>query len=426
MSIKRLLFLSIIILFTSNIFGQIKIGNNPTKIDSNSLLELESNNKGLLLPRLTNAQIKTLTKVPDGMTVYNSDSNCLFMRISGVWTAIESKSNQQSDMEDLMGCVFVHKFCTIGDGSITNPWKSKDSSCGIKEALSKLTPTKRILYFKPGYYATTGNVVIDYSKLLPNLSNTYWKIAFSGYGIEFQGHLASIYVNGGLPLKNHKPGIFFDWKGENGFYWKYTGLQFFGNVDTALVQWGDGYSFPMNGCDFDISGNNGYVDPNYKTKMSPSCAIKICEPLECRLHLVGVSATGSGVCLVNSTFCTISGAFSNTIVPGTNTNYKNSYGLNLINCQSNTITHMDLEVVYNGIRFDQWSIQNTFSAIFVSQGDSTGATFDNSSQVTKGKNVVISIRSGPTVQAPSKAIVQKLFTKKSDSSLIKVENYFAF
>jgi hypothetical protein len=87
---------------------------------------------------------------------------------------------------------------------------------------------------------------------------------------------------------------------------------------------------------------------------------------------------------------------------------------------------MDLEVVYNGIRFDQWSIQNTFSAIFVSQGDSTGATFDNSSQVTKGKNVVISIRSGPTVQAPSKAIVQKLFTKKSDSSLIKVENYFAF
>ncbi|MDZ4758409.1 MAG: hypothetical protein SGJ10_09780 [Bacteroidota bacterium] len=326
---------------------------------------------------------------------------------------------------DLLGCVFVHKYCT-GDGTITNPWRSSDSSAGIKEAIKNLTPTKRIVYFKPGYYFTTGALYIDFGKLLPNLSNAYWKSSFSGSGIEFQGHMANIYVNGGSLLTGGKPGILFNWKGEHAFYWKYTGLQFYGNVDTALVQWGNGYEFPLNGCDFDITANNGFVPKNYKTTASRSSAINICWPLESRLHLVGVSATGSGVILQTATFCTISGAFSNTIIPNKNEIYDKSYALNLLNCQSNNFTHIDLEVAYNGIKFDQWSIQNTFSAIFVANCDSNAATFDNSSQVTNGKNVVISIRSGSTLQAPSLAIAQKLFTTGSDSTKMKIENYFDY
>jgi hypothetical protein len=87
---------------------------------------------------------------------------------------------------------------------------------------------------------------------------------------------------------------------------------------------------------------------------------------------------------------------------------------------------MDLEIAYSGIKFDQWSIQNTFSAIFVSQGDSTGCTFDNSKQVTDGKNVVISIRSGPTVQAPSSTVVQKLFGPGCEPKKVVIQNYFDF
>lgn len=333
--------------------------------------------------------------------------------------------NPLAAMEEAMGCVFLHRFCT-GEGTITNPWKSKDSSAGLYEALKQLTPTKRIIYMKPGYYFTTGALVIDFSKRLPNLNDPNWKLAFAGFGIEFQGHNASFYINNGAPLTGGKPGILFNWKGEHAFYWKFTGMQFYGVVDTALVQFGNSYDFPWNGCEFDITGNNGYVPTNYATKASRSSSIKICWPLESKLHLVGVSATGSGVLLETATFCTIYGAFSNTIIPNTNKIYPYSYGLNLINCQSNTFTHMDLEIAYSGIKFDQWSIQNTFSAIFVSQGDSTGATFDNSSQVTDGKNVVISIRSGPTVQAPSTAKAQKIFTLNSDKNKLIINNYFDF
>ena len=57
--------------------AQVKIGNNPTSVNSNSLLELETTNKGLLMPRL--ALVATNDPSPlaafvAGMTVYNTAS----------------------------------------------------------------------------------------------------------------------------------------------------------------------------------------------------------------------------------------------------------------------------------------------------------------------------------------------------------------
>jgi hypothetical protein len=328
--------------------------------------------------------------------------------------------------EDDLGYVFVQKFCNSGDGTFTNPWRSTDGSAGIKAALKLLTPTRRVLFFKSGYYATTGNQVIDFEKELPNLSDPYWRVAFSGYGIEFQGHGASIYVNGGAPLLNGLPGLQFNWKNAHAFYWKFTGLQFYGVVDNPLVQWGNSYEFPLNGFEFDIVANNGYIYPDYKLGMSPSAGLKICWPLESKMHLVALSATGAGAILETATFCTINGAFSNTLIDGSNKIYNNSFGLHLINAQSNNFTSMDLEVAFSGIKFDSWSIQNTFSAIFVSNCDSLGSVFDNSTQATNGKNLIMSIRNGPTIQEPSKAKVQKLYSPGSDATKIQIFNYFDF
>jgi hypothetical protein len=428
--IKFILVITFLIFINNRyINSQIKIGENPTKINKSSLLELESNKQGLLLPRMNTDEMLKMENVPDGMIIYNTDSSSIVIRTQGIWQKLQIQNSvvkEPKPAEEDLGYVLVHKFCQSGDGTFYNPWKSDDGSAGIKEALKQLTPTKRVMFFRSGYYATSGNVVIDFENELPNLSNPLWRVAFSGYGIEFRGHNSAIYVNGGAPLTNNLPGLQFNWKGAHAFYWKFTGLQFYGVVDNALVQWGNSYEFPLNGFDFDIVSNNGYVYPDYLNKKSPSSSIKICWPLESRIHLVAVSATGSGAILETPTFCTINGAFSNTLIPGTNTIYNNSYGLELINAQSNTFTSMDLEVAFNGIKLDSWSIQNTFSAIFVSNCDSLGATFDNSTQATNGKNIVLSIRSGPTIQEPSKAKVQKLFSSRSDSTKIQIFNYFDF
>lgn len=88
-SFKKLIFTAAFILFTVAAFSQLKIGTNPTQINKSSILELESDRQGFLLPRLADtATINTLTP-PDGMLIYLSSASAagrgLYIRKSGIW-----------------------------------------------------------------------------------------------------------------------------------------------------------------------------------------------------------------------------------------------------------------------------------------------------------------------------------------------------
>ena len=72
---KKLL-TAVLLLCAAYVQAQVKIGNNPSTIDANSLLELESTNKGFLAPRVTLTSLTSVSPlsgtVPAGMLVYNS------------------------------------------------------------------------------------------------------------------------------------------------------------------------------------------------------------------------------------------------------------------------------------------------------------------------------------------------------------------
>lgn len=72
---KKLLLITIsLILSGFHLFGQAKIGDNPTIINPNSVLELESSNQGVLMPRVALVQTTNpmpLTQHIAGMTLYN-------------------------------------------------------------------------------------------------------------------------------------------------------------------------------------------------------------------------------------------------------------------------------------------------------------------------------------------------------------------
>ncbi|MBL0273538.1 MAG: hypothetical protein IPQ06_10805 [Chitinophagaceae bacterium] len=72
---KKLL-IAVLLLSAVYTQAQVKIGDNPGTIDANSLLELESTNKGFLAPRVTLTSITSVSPltgtVPAGMLVYNS------------------------------------------------------------------------------------------------------------------------------------------------------------------------------------------------------------------------------------------------------------------------------------------------------------------------------------------------------------------
>jgi hypothetical protein len=72
----RKLLLGFLFLYSVSVSAQVKIGDNPGTINSNSILELESTNKGFLPPRIalnSTVSIAPLTgTVPSGMLVYSS------------------------------------------------------------------------------------------------------------------------------------------------------------------------------------------------------------------------------------------------------------------------------------------------------------------------------------------------------------------
>lgn len=64
-----------ILVFSLNVFGQVKIGGNVTSLNSSSLLELESTTKGVLFPRValsSTTSYSPLSAHVAGMTIYNT------------------------------------------------------------------------------------------------------------------------------------------------------------------------------------------------------------------------------------------------------------------------------------------------------------------------------------------------------------------
>ena len=71
------IFITALVLCGLNAMAQVKIGDNPTNVNPNSVLEMESANKGLLFPRVAltgTADFAPMDAHVQGMTVYNTAS----------------------------------------------------------------------------------------------------------------------------------------------------------------------------------------------------------------------------------------------------------------------------------------------------------------------------------------------------------------
>ncbi|MFD0994026.1 hypothetical protein [Tenacibaculum geojense] len=91
---KRFLFF-ILYFATFNIYSQVKIGDNPSIIDSNSILELESSDKVLVITRLTDAEMNSIQPLR-GALVYNTDSDCVYTYNGTTWVSLCSNSTSNN------------------------------------------------------------------------------------------------------------------------------------------------------------------------------------------------------------------------------------------------------------------------------------------------------------------------------------------
>ena len=73
------------LMITSSTFSQVGINADGSSPDASSMLDVKSNTKGLLIPRMTTAQRTAITSPSDGLIVYDTDLGSLCINRSGTW-----------------------------------------------------------------------------------------------------------------------------------------------------------------------------------------------------------------------------------------------------------------------------------------------------------------------------------------------------
>ncbi|MBU2926612.1 hypothetical protein [Winogradskyella psychrotolerans] len=81
--------LGVLLICTTASFAQVGIGTeNP---DSSSILDLESTDKGLLLPRLTTGERDLISSPADGLTIYNTTTESLEVYTGSIWKRLTAE-----------------------------------------------------------------------------------------------------------------------------------------------------------------------------------------------------------------------------------------------------------------------------------------------------------------------------------------------
>ena len=271
----------------------------------------------------------------------------------------------------------VSSFCS-GSGTINDRYQlTKDS---FKEAIAKLSEKTRTLYLRTGYYECQNSIHLNFGEFL---DDDQYKIYREG--INIIGNYAHI-----MFAKNKSFHI--EWVQPNQridlFYWEISGLIITGCTESALVRIGNPriesngdtqHKMAWNSCKFDMNVNNGYcveeeAKINDETYVSPAVGIEMIHVLQSQIHIVATCKQGTAARLDCLQFCSqISGSFSNGQVGELHEGiYRNSRALLLRDCVSNTFGNINLEVVYNGIYFVDYTYGNSFCNIICNNGDQNG------------------------------------------------------
>ena len=91
-SIKSMQCIAIVMamFFFTTVHAQLKIGDNPNTISSSSVLEMESTNKGMLVPRMTSIQRTAIAAPALGLLVYDNVTNSFWQFNGTVWEELSN------------------------------------------------------------------------------------------------------------------------------------------------------------------------------------------------------------------------------------------------------------------------------------------------------------------------------------------------
>jgi hypothetical protein len=81
-----------LMLFSVAVNAQVRIGGTGTSVHPSAVLQLESNDKGLLLPRIADTTAINALNPPDGMLIFLTTDNSTRIRTNGRWEKLLAES----------------------------------------------------------------------------------------------------------------------------------------------------------------------------------------------------------------------------------------------------------------------------------------------------------------------------------------------
>jgi hypothetical protein len=87
---KLTLWSIIFMLSTAAAFAQVKVGDNPNTISSSSVLEMESTNKGMLVPRMSSLQRSAIVSPALGLLLYDTTTNSFWQFNGTAWVELSN------------------------------------------------------------------------------------------------------------------------------------------------------------------------------------------------------------------------------------------------------------------------------------------------------------------------------------------------
>jgi Protein of unknown function (DUF1566) len=85
---KLSFFIAILLLFSSVLFAQMGINADNSLPDNSAMLDVKSNSKGMLIPRMLQGQILAITTPANGLVIFCTTDNKFYAYVAGAWKEI--------------------------------------------------------------------------------------------------------------------------------------------------------------------------------------------------------------------------------------------------------------------------------------------------------------------------------------------------
>jgi hypothetical protein len=190
---------------------QLRLGNNPYTVEKSAVLELQSNNQGLLFPRIADTLLINTLSPPDGMVIFFTPLKQLLLRSNGFWRTIQS-NNTITSLNGLTGS--TQTFATgatgtdfnIASAGATHTFNLPDASATARGAITTGAQTlagSKTFSSAPVFSSLTqGSVPFIGSGGLLSQSNAnlFWDATNSRLGLGTNAPATRLHLVGTSPL----------------------------------------------------------------------------------------------------------------------------------------------------------------------------------------------------------------------------------